>query len=106
MMTVAGQLAAFLDAHPTAWVGAFGPDVLYVPLPPTVRLGHGHRRLSGRWVLDHIAASERGPLSDVWRAKGDVEHLEVPTTLVTGGRATLHAFMDTEAYGANILVIV
>ena len=104
-MDDAGELlATLLRERPDAWVGAIDRDGLYVPLPASVP-AEGHRLLEGRWILDHIAAGYRAPLSAAWRAAEDGGHSAHEVQLASGGTATFHLFMLKPTHGADVVVV-
>ena len=99
------QLATMLQDHPEAWIAAINRDGLYVPMPASVAVG-GHRRLGGRWILDHIAVGQRAPLSAAWRMAPDGGHSEHQVKLASGGEATFHLFMLQPTHGADVLLAI
>ena len=106
-MTVqeAGELlVSVLRDHPDAWVGAIDRDGLYVPMPASVPVD-GHRRLEGRWILDHIAVGHRAPLSAAWRRALESGHAVQDVRLASGEAATFHVYMLQPTLGADIVVV-
>jgi len=102
---VSEMLRSFLDEHPTASVGAIGPDARYVAIPPEVPLA-GHRVLEGRWALELVASSDRPACSKAWRQRTITGVTRVSVRLVTGEPVTFFLFSVAELYGADILVVV
>lgn len=105
MPAASDALSSMLAAHPDAWVGAVGPDALYVPIPTSVPVD-GHRRLQGRWALDHVAPADRGAMGAAWRGLGETGVATVRVQLVTGGAATFHVFKVSEVCGVDIVMAI
>jgi PAS domain S-box-containing protein len=98
-------LVQLLDAHPDAYVGAVDATARYVAIPEGAPVGE-HRRLTGRWALDHVAAGDRGALANAWTDRHGRDVAEARVSLVTGGSATFHLFALSEQLGADIIVAV
>ena len=107
-MAAVDELERMLATHPQAWVGAIGPDSLYVPMPASVPVGREHRHLGGRWALDLVAAGDRAPVSEVWRSllSAGGGHGAITVRLVTGVSAELHLFKTEDVLGADVLVVL
>ncbi|GAC1544045.1 MAG: hypothetical protein NVS3B12_32700 [Acidimicrobiales bacterium] len=99
------DLEVLLSTHPTAWVAAMGPDLVYVPMPDGLPVG-GHPVLGGRWTLDHVAPRDRGRLAAAWRGRLDAGGVSVSVGLVTGGTATLRSFDLVESHGVSVVVAI
>jgi diguanylate cyclase (GGDEF)-like protein/PAS domain S-box-containing protein len=98
-------LVALLAAHPEAFVGAVDATARYVDIPDGVPVG-AHRRLTGRWALDHVEAGDRGALANAWTDRHGSAVTEARVRLVTGGSATFHLFALSELLGADIVVAI
>lgn len=95
-------LRAMLAEHPDAWVAAVDSSARFVPIPDGVPL-RGHRRLVGRWALDHVVHADRSKLAAAWRGRiGGFATAEC--RLITGGVATYHVFDLTAELGVDVVV--
>ena len=102
---IATSLTSLLAQHPGAWVGAMGPDALYVPVPAGEPFD-GHRVLEGRWAFDHMASPDRPAFGAAWRRSLTEGTADVTVQLVSGGTATLYIFDVNEHHGVHALVAV
>src|SRR5688500_5250289 len=98
-------LVSMLRDNPSAWVGAISANALYVPMPESIPIAD-HRRLQGRWALDHVAVGHREPLSAAWRLAMNEGHASVRVLLVTGGHATFHVFKVADVHGADVVLAI
>jgi PAS domain S-box-containing protein len=105
-ITTCDELTALLSGNPTAWVGAMGPDALLFTELPAGAPFDGHRRLQGRWVLDHTVSADRPTLGRAWRESRVLGQASVSVVVAGGGRATFHYFDRMAEHGCFVVVAI
>jgi PAS domain S-box-containing protein len=103
--TVVGALHALLADNPDAWIGAVDGTGHYTALPDELA-ADAHRRLRGRWALDHVAPTGRTALADAWRTRAELGVASARVPLRTTGTATFHVFDVAAELGADIIVAI